>query len=148
MYRDRVGAFYVMAKDGTQLDAIMSNANALARANWSMPPDHGGAAIRIILRDDALVEEWQDEITEMRARLRWVREKLAGANDRVPGLDLAPLASQNGLFAILKLGKEQIVKLREDHGIYMAGSGRINAAGLTSGNIDKFIDALADVTAG
>ncbi len=148
MYRDRVGAFYVMARDGGQLDAIMSNANALARANWSMPPDHGGAAIRLILNDDALVQDWQDELTDMRARLRWVRETLAAADNRVPGLDLAPLSSQHGLFAILKLGKDQIAKMRADHGIYMAGSGRINAAGLTSSNIDKFIDALADVTAG
>ncbi|GMN13806.1 aromatic amino acid transaminase [Altererythrobacter sp. MTPC7] len=147
MYRDRVGAFYVMAKDGSQLDAIMSNANALARANWSMPPDHGGAAIRIILGDEALVKEWQDELTQMRARLRQVRETLAAADNRVPGLDLAQLADQNGLFAILKLDKDQIAKLRDDHGIYMAGSGRINAAGLTSGNIEKFIDALSDVTA-
>jgi aromatic-amino-acid transaminase len=28
----------------------------------------------------------------------------------------------------------------------MAGSGRINVAGLTMGNIDKFIAAVADVT--
>ncbi len=148
MYRDRVGAFYVMAKDGGQLDAIMSNSNALARANWSMPPDHGAAAIRIILGDEELSQDWQDELADMRARLRWVRETLAGADNRVPGLDLAPLAGQNGLFAILKVDKDQITKMRADHGIYMAGSGRINAAGLTSNNIDKFIDALADVTGG
>ncbi|MBU0670074.1 MAG: aminotransferase class I/II-fold pyridoxal phosphate-dependent enzyme, partial [Alphaproteobacteria bacterium] len=39
LYRDRVGAFYVMAQDGGTLDTILSNANALARATWSMPPD-------------------------------------------------------------------------------------------------------------
>ena len=36
--------------------------------------------------------------------------------------------------------------MREKHGIYFAGSGRINVAGLTAGNIDKFIAAVADVT--
>jgi aromatic-amino-acid transaminase len=35
--------------------------------------------------------------------------------------------------------------LREEHGIYMAGSGRINIAGLTTGNIDKFLAALGEV---
>ena len=35
--------------------------------------------------------------------------------------------------------------LREDHGIYMAGSGRINVAGLHRGNIDNFIAALEKV---
>jgi aromatic-amino-acid transaminase len=51
------------------------------------------------------------------------------------------------MFAMLPLGKEQIQALREDHGIYMAGSGRINVAGLTVGNLPKFVGALADVTA-
>jgi len=35
--------------------------------------------------------------------------------------------------------------MRENHGIYMAASGRINIAGLTNGNLPKFIAALAAV---
>ncbi|MDP4576029.1 aromatic amino acid transaminase [Qipengyuania sp. G39] len=148
LYRDRVGAFYMMAKEPNQLDAIVSNANSLARANWSMPPDHGGAAVRNVLHDDTLTGEWLDELTEMRERMRRVREWLAAADNEVPGLNLAALAEQNGLFAMLPLSKDQIAKLREDHGVYMAGSGRINVAGLHAGNTDKFIAALADVTQG
>ena len=148
LYRDRVGAFYMMAKEPSQLDAIVSNANSLARANWSMPPDHGGAAVRHVLRDDTLTGEWLDELTEMRERMRRVRERLAAADNEVPGLNLAALAEQNGLFAMLPLSKDQIVKMRENHGVYMAGSGRINVAGLHAGNTDKFIAALADVTQG
>ncbi len=148
LYRDRVGAFYMMAKEPAQLDAIASNANSLARANWSMPPDHGGAAVRHVLRDPDMTREWLDELTDMRERMRRVRERLAAADNEVPGLNLAALAEQNGLFAILPLSKDQIAKLREDHGIYMAGSGRINVAGLHAGNTDKFIAALADVTQG
>ena len=66
----------------------------------------------------------------------------------MPGLGLAALAEQNGLFAMLPLSKDQIASLREDHAIYMAGSGRINVAGLHAGNTDKFIAALGDVTKG
>ena len=146
LYRDRVGAFYVVAQNGSQLDAILSNANALARANWSMPPDHGGAAVRIVLEDEALTADWQDELASMRERLRRVRERLAAADNEVEGVDLAALAEQNGLFAILTLDTDQIKRLREEHGIYMAGSGRINIAGMTSGNTPKFVAALADVS--
>ena len=148
LYRDRVGAFYMMAKDPGQLPAITSNANALARANWSMPPDHGGAAVRTVLRDGNLTAQWLAELDEMRARMRRVRSRLAAADNQVAGLDLATLDQQNGLFAMLALSKDQIAALREDHGIYMAGSGRINVAGLTEGNTPKFIAALADVTGG
>jgi aromatic-amino-acid transaminase len=144
LYRDRVGAFYVMARDPEGLPAIMSNAASLARANWSMPPDHGAAAVRIVLEDPALTAQWLDELDTMRGRMRQVRERVAGAG-RVGSLDLAPVGTQNGLFSMLALDKDQIARLRSEHGIYMAGSGRINVAGLTQGNIDKFLAALGDV---
>ncbi|MBU2032878.1 MAG: aromatic amino acid transaminase [Alphaproteobacteria bacterium] len=146
LYRDRVGAFYVMAQDGGSLDTILSNANALARATWSMPPDHGGAAVRIALRDPDLTKEWRAELDEMRERMRDVRRQLAAADGDAPGLNLAALTEQNGLFAVLPLDRDQIASLRDEHAIYMAGSGRINIAGLHEGNIGKFIAALADVT--
>ncbi len=146
LYRDRVGAFYILSKDGGEmLDKAFSNANALARASWSMPPDHGAAAVRIILRDSDLTAQWLDELDTMRERMRQVRQYLADAGT-AGSVDLTALGTQNGLFAILPVTKEQVVALREDHGIYMAGSGRINVAGLTMDNIDKFIGALAAVT--
>ena len=145
LYRDRVGAFYVLAKEAGDLDAIMSNANMLARATWSMPPDHGGAAVRIVVEDKDLTRDWLGELDDMRERMRGVRERLAAADGDIPGLNLGALADQNGLFAVLPLSSDQIAALRKDHGIYMAGSGRINVAGLHRGNIDKFIAALATV---
>ncbi|MEL6877617.1 MAG: amino acid aminotransferase [Pseudomonadota bacterium] len=145
MYRDRVGAFYIMADDQDVLDKAFSNANAVARACWSMPPDHGGAAVRLILRDSELTQMWLDELDTMRERMRQVRARLAEAG-QTGGVDLTPLGTQNGLFSVLPVTKEQVATLREDHGIYMAGSGRLNIAGLTMGNIDKFIAAIAEVT--
>ena len=145
MYRDRVGALYVLAREVGQLSAIQSNLNALARAAWSMPPDHGGAAVRLVLRDSDLTALWLDELETMRARMRQVRETLAKAG-AAGAVDLTPLAQQNGLFSMLPLTKEQVERLRTEHAIYMAGSGRINVAGLHQGNIGKFVEALAAVT--
>ena len=144
LYRDRVGALYIQAADGEALKRVLSNGHALARAAWSMPPDHGAAAVRLILEDAALTAQWQDELDQMRARIGQVRDKL-GAAGAVGSVDLAPLARQKGMFATLPLDKEQIGALREDHGVYMAGSGRINVAGLTTGNIDKFVEAVRAV---
>ena len=146
LYRDRVGAVYVMLADPAQVPAALSNGHALARAAWSMPPDHGAAAVRIILEDPALVQIWLDELDTMRERMRQVRAKLAGAG-KAGSVDLSPMGGQNGLFSIVPLSSEQVLAMREKHGVYMAGSGRINVAGLTMGNIDKFIAAVADVTA-
>ena len=143
-YRDRVGAFYILGDGQAALDTAFSNANALARACWSMPPDHGGAAVRIIMRDPDMTKQWLAELDDMRARMRQVRDALAKAGT-AGRIDLTPLATQNGLFAMLPVTKDEVTMLREDHGIYMAASGRINVAGLTMGNLPKFIAALAAV---
>ncbi|MBI1402126.1 MAG: aminotransferase class I/II-fold pyridoxal phosphate-dependent enzyme [Porphyrobacter sp.] len=143
-YRDRVGAFYILGASSDALETAFSNANALARACWSMPPDHGGAAVRIILRDPDLKKQWLAELDTMRARMRQVRDALAEAGS-AGRIDLTPLGSQNGLFATLPVTKDEVARLREEHGIYMAASGRINIAGLTTANLPKFIAALAAV---
>ena len=143
-YRDRVGAFYILGNGQDELDTAFSNANALARACWSMPPDHGGAAVRIILSDPGMTKMWLGELDDMRARMRAVRDALAAAG-RAGRIDLTPLAAQNGLFAMLPVTKEEVATLREDHAIYMAASGRINIAGLTMANLPRFIAALAAV---
>jgi aromatic-amino-acid transaminase len=136
LYRERVGALYALSRDADILDLAASNIRALARTNWSMPPDHGAAIVRVILESEALTAQWKAELDAMRTRVNDLRARLAKA---VPGL--APLASQHGLFALLPLVPAQVARLREDHAIYMAGSGRINLAGLTVTNIDKFARA-------
>lgn len=146
LYRDRVGAFYAVTSDAVALANAMANGATVARASWSMPPDHGAAAVRVILSDADLTAMWLAELDEMRDRMAWVRARLAAAQ-QVGSVNMAPLGTQKGLFSMLPLTGDQILAIREKHGVYMAGSGRINAAGLTTGNIDKFIAALGDVTA-
>ena len=145
LYRDRVGALYAMVADPADLPKVMSNGHSLARANWSQPPDHGGAAVRLVLEDERLTAQWLDELDQMRNRMRQVRAKLAAAG-KTGGVDLTPIGNQNGLFSIIPFTPEQVQAMRAKHGIYFAGSGRINVAGLTLGNIDQFIAAVADVT--
>ena len=146
LYRDRVGAVYVMMEQASQVGAALSNGHALARAAWSMPPDHGAAAVRLILEDADLTAMWLAELDVMRERMRQVRAKLAAAGT-AGSIDLTPMGHQSGLFSIVPLTGDQVLAMREKHGVYMAGSGRINVAGLTMGNIDQFIAAVADVAA-
>ena len=49
------------------------------------------------------------------------------------------------MFATLPLSPTQIEWLRATHGIYMAGSGRINIAGFAPGDIARFGEALVDL---
>lgn len=144
VYRDRVGALYGLARDSDEADRLNSHFASLARANWSMPPDHGAAACRVVMEDADLTRQWLDEVADMRKRLNAVRDAIAEHGEIGP-VNLPAVGRQNGMFSTLKLSPEQVKAMREDHGIYMAGSGRFNVAGLTLPQVDRFVDALKAV---
>ncbi|MBB6251949.1 amino acid aminotransferase [Nitrospirillum iridis] len=140
VYRDRVGALYVKAATPARTELIRSNILSLARANWSMPPDHGAALVRIILDDAGLTANWRAELDGMRARINQVRQALAAGDP-----SLAFLGRQRGMFSLLPLSGEQVGILRRDHAVYMAGSGRVNLAGLTLATVPQLIQSLKAV---
>lgn len=145
LYRDRVGALFVSAPTGRDVERILSNAKALVRANYSMPPDHGAAVVSMILGDTELKSGWRRELDRMRLRISEVRKAIAHRG-HAGTLDLVPIASQNGMFSLLPLGKEQIQKMKRDHAVYMAPSGRVNLAGLPLQSVSAFVDALECVS--
>ena len=51
------------------------------------------------------------------------------------------------MFALLGLSTDQVARLRDEHGVYVVGRGRINVAGFTPANLEPFADALAAVLA-
>ncbi len=110
-----------------------------AREMWSMPPDHGAAAVHIILEDPELRSRWLVELTAMRDRINSVRQRIAAADPR-----LAFVGRQFGMFSMLPLRKEQVLKLRSEHAIYMADSGRFNVVGMGDDQIDRFTAAVVE----
>jgi aspartate/tyrosine/aromatic aminotransferase len=118
---------------------VCGNLLSLARTNWSMPPDHGAAVVRTVLERPDLRTDWNRELEEMLSRIRSLRAKLAAADPR-----LAYIGEQNGMFSMLPLSPEAVTQLREESGIYMAGSGRFNVAGLSDGNIDRFAEKVVE----
>ncbi|MFV3130666.1 aromatic amino acid transaminase [Niveispirillum sp. KHB5.9] len=138
VYRDRVGALIVQTAAAGDTDRISSNILALARANWSMPPDHGGAVIATLLDDATLAADWKLELDTMRDRLLGIRAALAGHGGVLGRVD-----QQRGMFSLLPLSPDVVKRLREDHAVYMAGSGRINVAGLSVETAGQFAKALA-----
>jgi aromatic-amino-acid transaminase len=138
LYRDRVGALWLQAETVAQSRIARGNILSIARAMWSMPPDHGAAVVRMILRDEVLRAQWSSELDAMRARINAMREQFAAAHPR-----LREIGRQRGMFAVLPINPHQVGALRETDAIYLPNSGRINIAGLTSENILRVAAALA-----
>lgn len=140
LYRERTGALFALTANGQIARKVQSNILSVARANWSMPPDHGAAAARIILTDEALKTQWLAELAAMQTRIQGVRENLAA---RGPWFDA--IGRQRGMFSMLALTPSQIDTLRKEYAVYMASSGRVNLAGLTPETIDQFASAVQSV---
>jgi aromatic-amino-acid transaminase len=137
VYRDRVGSLFVKTASRAASETAMAHLFQIARQMWSMPPDHGAAACRIILDTPELASRWHEELDAMRNRINAVRQRIAAADPR-----LAFIGQQYGMFSMLPLPKEKVVMLREQHGIYMAESGRFNVVGMGDDTIDRFIAAV------
>ena len=143
VYRDRVGSLWVKTASAQATATAVAHVSQRAREMWSMPPDHGAAAIRIILDDPQLRDDWLIELSAMRDRINSVRARVAAADPR-----LAFIGRQFGMFSLLPLSKEQVVALRERSGIYMADSGRFNVVGMSDEAVDRFTAAIVDATNG
>jgi aspartate/tyrosine/aromatic aminotransferase len=143
VYRDRVGSLWVKTPSPEASVTAMAHVYQIAREMWSMPPDHGAACVRIVLDDPELRERWLVELAAMRDRINAVRQRIAAADPR-----LAFIGRQFGMFSMLPLSKEQVLRLREDEAIYMADSGRFNVVGMSDGQIDRFVAAVVDAMNG
>jgi aromatic-amino-acid transaminase len=137
VYRDRVGSLWIKSASAETSAKAMGHVFQIAREMWSMPPDHGAAAVHIVLDDPELHARWLLELAAMRDRINAVRQRIGAADPR-----LAFIGRQFGMFSMLPLSKEQVLKLRSDEAIYMAESGRFNVVGMGDGQLDRFIAAV------
>lgn len=146
VYRDRVGSALVVADNPAAADIAFSHLTAAARTTYSMPPDHGAAAVAIVLDDPDLRSRWKGELDGMRDRIRTLRRMLADALRQQTQSDRFDyLRGCNGMFSRLGIDAEQIDRLREEHAVYIVGDSRINVAGLTETNVDKVARSIAAV---
>ena len=148
LYSERVGAMLLIARSAADAAAMQSHVKIAIRVNYSNPPAHGADVVRTVLGDTELRPRWEQELAAMRSRIKDNRRALVAALEArsIPG-DWAGIATQRGMFALLGLTTHQVARLRDEHGVYVVGKGRINVAGFTSANLDPFADALAAVIA-
>ncbi len=145
VYRDRVGVAFALSapEDRTNVQGALST---LARTNWSMPPDHGAACVRLVLGDAALRADWMEELESMRQRMLELRQGLARTLREAAGSDrFAFLADHRGMFSLVGATPEQVGALREKHAIYLIGDSRMNVAGLNELRLDQVAHAFLDV---
>ena len=145
LYRERVGTVLIVTEAKAAAEGVLAGMN---RQNFAFPPDHGARVVQEILGDEVLGALWRGELEAMRRAMEGNRRALAVALRAATGSDrFGFLAAHRGMFSLIGATPAQVDRLREDHGIYLVGDGRMNVAGLTPETIPRVARALAEVLA-
>lgn len=146
IYRDRAGVAITLSKNEKISKALGGKLKNLAGTNYSMPPDHGAAVVRTILSDSELKTSWLSELDEMRERVHMIRRDLSlELRNQTNSSRFDFLAEQAGMFSLIGLTKDEILRLKDEKAIYIVDDGRINIAGLRSQDITKFAVAVREI---
>lgn len=147
LYRERTGALIVVGASADNALAIKSQATSLARRIYSIPPAHGGAIVAEILGNPGLTALWREELSEMADRVRGNRRLLVKtAQDFGFHNRLSFITEQAGMFSLLPLTDDQISVMREEHGVYIVGGGRINLCGVNEKNVEHLVRSFKAAT--
>lgn len=146
LYRERTGSITFIAETPEQADIVAAQAMSVARQIYSMPPAHGALLVSLILGDQQLRANWEAELTEVRERIQSMRSLLADSiQNNTAGIDFSHIKQQRGMFSFLGLNTAQLDQLREEYGVYIVSSSRVNLAGINSSNIDYLGSSILSV---
>ncbi len=146
LYGERVGALSVLCRTADEATRVLSQLKSVVRANYSNPPTHGAAIVAAVLSSPALRTQWEAELGDMRVRIKTMRQRLAdGLQAAGITQDMSFITRQVGMFSYSGLSKDQMVRLRQEFGIYGTDTGRICVAALNSKNIDYVCASIARV---
>ena len=148
LYGERVGALSVICGDRDEAQRMLSQDKIVIRTNYSNPPTHGAALAATVLTDPELRTLWNAELGGMRDRIKAMRHRLVAGLTAAGVDDMGFITTQVGMFSYSGLTKDQMVALREQHGVYGTDKGRICVAALNDGNVDYVCRAIAAVRRG
>ncbi|MCA9195189.1 MAG: aspartate/tyrosine/aromatic aminotransferase [Planctomycetales bacterium] len=145
LYSERVGAVMAVCKDDGSAERVSSRIKQAVRSNYSNPPRHGGAIVATVLGNATLRSAWELELAAMRNRIHDMRSAFVnGMKEAGCDVDFSFLLGQKGMFSFSGLTPMQVDWLRTEKAVYIVGSGRINVAGITPGNLMPLCQAITE----
>ena len=146
LYGERVGALSVHCETADEAAKVLSQLKIAIRTNYSNPPIHGGSVVAAVLNNPEWRSLWESELAGMRVRIKDMRQKLVeGLKAAGVQRDMGFITQQIGMFSYSGLSKDQMVRLRNEFGIYGTDTGRMCVAALNSKNIDYVCAGIAKV---
>lgn len=140
LYNERPGALLIPVSTQSNALELQRLGNSIARVNYSSPPAQGERLMAEVLSSEQLFAQWNNDLAEAAMDLKRRREIMV---DNLP--EFGFVKQQTGLFSMLPLSPQQVERLREDHGVFMPSSGRVNIGGITPKDMPRFAQAIKAV---
>lgn len=148
LYKERVGSLFVVARDRAQADVIREHLTRIVRVHWSSPPAQGERIAAEVLCDPRLRENWEDQLHGIAIHIKERRDSIAAGL----GEKFSFLKNQVGMFSLLPLTDEQVMRLKEEQGVFLlpggdSGLARLSIPGVAVAQIERFCNAIKEVLA-
>ena len=148
LYGERVGALSVVCSSKDEATRVLSQLKIVIRTNYSNPPTHGASVCAAVLTTPALRALWEEELGEMRVRIKAMRTGLVdGLKAAGVKQDMSFITHQIGMFSYSGLSKDQMTRLRTEFGVYGVDSGRLAISALNTKNLGYVCASIAKVMA-
>lgn len=144
LYGERVGTLSIVCPSRAIANKSLNQLKFIVRRHYSSPPQYGAQLVDLVLGSELAVV-WRNELEAMRIRISSMRELLSNtltSNCTELG---QRISSHKGMFSYTSLSKPEVLKLRNEFGIYINDDGRLCLAGLTQENIYYVSSAVAEV---
>lgn len=139
LYEQRTGAIFVKTENKETSLRLESQMQRIARETISMAPGIGQEMMINVLKNHRA--QWEKELEEMRMSIESRKLKLIeGLPERFESLKEA-----RGMFGLLKLSKEQILRLKEEYAVYLLENGRVNFSGIKVADIDYIAKSIGGI---
>lgn len=138
LYNTRTGSLFT----NLNINNLHEHLELYARTNYSNPPALGSNIVKNVYNYKSKL--WKEEIKNIVNDIIDNRFKLYNTLLKY-NLDWTNIIAGKGLFTTLPLNEKQIEKLKNDFGIYMLNSGRINLAAFDNDKINYFVKSIQKV---
>lgn len=135
LYGQRVGCVSMPCRDNKMAVNLKARLGQVIRQVYSNNPRYGSDLIKTILKSKSLQSQWLADVKTMADRIAQMRQLLLKNLQEASVKNWDFITQQRGMFAFTPLSKEQVIRLRNDFGVYMLENGRISLSGINTKNV-------------
>lgn len=146
-YCDDVGALLFVLRDPAYIEDLTTNIIIIHRSIFSFPNIYGPRVVETIFNNEDLNKLWKQEQLDVYERIKENRKYLIDLiiEKKLDIMPIETLQRQRGVYAFFDLTNEEVLRLAEEHELYLSEGGRVNMTNLNKESAERLVNALVEL---